>query len=176
MRGVLATVWGVFGVCLLLGSAIYRLGSRAVLVSDVELTPVHLLVLAGGLLFMIYSEGYKGFQQSFSPRVAARAKYLWSHADTSEMIFAPFFMMGYWRAEKRRKIISYSLTIGIICMVLLVRLFPSPWREIVDLCVVVGLLWGLISFLVFLYAAFTSPRFSHSPEVPGYALPLVEEG
>jgi DMSO/TMAO reductase YedYZ heme-binding membrane subunit len=53
-----------------------------------------------------------------------------------------------------------------VILVLLVRLIQQPWRGIIDLGVVVGLAWGLISLLVFSVLAFTSKVFPYSPEVP----------
>ncbi|UCF35523.1 MAG: hypothetical protein JSU96_11825 [Acidobacteriota bacterium] len=166
MKGKIAAIWGVLGVCLLLGSAVYRLGLRGLEAFSYPLTAFHWITLIVGVVFMAYSEGYKGFQKSFSPRVAARARYLWERADLYETILAPFFLMGYIRATRRRKLVSYSLTAGIVTLVLLVRLLPTPWRQIIDIGVVVGLSWGLASFLVFLGLAFFSESFVESPELP----------
>ncbi|NRB73301.1 MAG: hypothetical protein HRU46_02985, partial [Verrucomicrobiales bacterium] len=63
-------------------------------------------------------------------------------------------------------IIAFSLTIGIILLILLVRFLPQPWRGIVDFGVVLGLSYGLISFLVYTAKALFAPSFEVSPEVP----------
>jgi hypothetical protein len=131
-----------------------------------DLSFIQWAALVAGVFFMAYSEGYKGFQKGFSPRVAARAKYLWNHADTLEAILAPLFLMGYWRAERKRQVVSITITIGIILLILLVRLLASPWRQIVDIGVVVGLSWGLISLLFFLAKALFAEDFPYSAEVP----------
>ena len=56
----------------------------------------------------------------------------------------------------------------IVGFVLVIPYLAQPWRGIVDAGVVVGLLWGLITIVVFAFQAFTSDDFSYSPEVPGY--------
>jgi hypothetical protein len=114
---------------------------------------------------MAYAEGYRGFQKAFSPRVAARALYLKKNPCLLHVLLAPFFCMGFFHASRRRKITSFSVTSGIIVLILLVRLLPQPWRGIIDAGVVVGLAWGLISLIIFSYQAFTQKEFKYSPEV-----------
>ncbi|HUJ17503.1 MAG TPA: hypothetical protein VL197_05875 [Nitrospirota bacterium] len=166
IRGMLAALWGVGGVALLLGSAVYRLTPLAVeaLTSRMELR--HWLFLILVLAFMAYAEGYRAFQQAFSPRVAARARYLITRPTLLHSVLAPLFCMAYFHAPKRRRITSLSVTAGIIVLIILVRLLPQPWRGIVDAGVVVGLAWGLVSLVLFSIQAFASDTFDHSPEVP----------
>jgi DMSO/TMAO reductase YedYZ heme-binding membrane subunit len=114
---------------------------------------------------MAYAEGYRGFQKGFSPRVAARAKYLKDKPDLMRSLLAPFFCMGYFHASRKRKIVSISLTIAIIGLVLMVGRVPQPWRGIIDVGVVIGLAWGIISLFIFTVQAFTSKEFKYSPEV-----------
>lgn len=166
MVGALGALWGVAGVALLLGSAIYRLSLVAAEAVSSPLSPLHWTALLLVLFFMAYAEGYRGFQQRFSPRVAARAKYLREHPRMMPVLLAPLFCMGYFHATRQRKITSYAVTGGIVALILLVRLLPQPWRGIVDAGVVVGLLWGLVSLLIFAVKAFTSDRFAYAPEVP----------
>ena len=97
---------------------------------------------------MAYSEGYRGFQQGFSPRAAVRVRYLCDHASWLETVLAPLFVLSYFHAQRRRQIISLVLTLLIVCLVLVVRLIPQPWRGIIDIGVVVGLTWGVLSFAV----------------------------
>ncbi len=151
---------------LLLVSAVYRLTPLAAEAFSSDFLWYHWASLALIALVMAYAEGYVGFQQRFSPRVAARAKYLREHPRAFLVLFAPFFCMGYFHATKRRKATSLSLTAGIIVLVLLVRLLPQPWRGIIDAGVVIGLAWGVISLLVFSVLAFTSEKFDYSPETP----------
>jgi hypothetical protein len=115
---------------------------------------------------MAYVEGYRAFQQGFSPRVAARARHLRDHPILLHAVLAPLFCMAYFHAQRKRQITSLSVTAGIIILVLLVRLLSQPWRGIIDGGVVVGLAWGLVSLVVFGYQALTADRFPYSPEVP----------
>ncbi len=166
MQKKLGAWWGLTGVVLLLGSAIYRLTPMAVSAFSFDFHWYHTVTLALVVFFMAYVEGYRAFQQGFSPRVAARARYLKDQGRLSHAIFAPLFCMGFFHATRRRQITSISVTAGIIVLVLLVRLLDQPWRGIVDAGVVVGLAWGLASLVLFGIQALTSVTFPHSPEVP----------
>jgi hypothetical protein len=164
--GIFGAIWGLTGVLLLLGSAVYRLSHWAIDAFFYPFLWYHSASLFLVLLFMAYAEGYRGFQKAFSPRVAARALYLKKNPRFLHALFAPFFCMGFFYASRRRKITSFSVTSGIIVLILLVRLLPQPWRGIIDAGVVVGLAWGLISLTIFIVQAFGSKEFSYSPEVP----------
>jgi hypothetical protein len=166
MMGMIGALWGMSGVLLLLGSAVYRLAPLAADAFSCDLLWYHWVSLLLVVVFMAYAEGYVGFQQRFSPRVAARARYLRDHPRIAFIIFAPFFCMGYFHATRRRRITSVSLTVGIIALILLVRLLPQPWRGIIDAGVVIGLAWGILSLLVFGVQAFSAHRFAYSPDVP----------
>ena len=166
MMGGFGAFWGLAGVVLLLGSAISRLTPLAIDAFSYDWLWYHWLVFALMLFFMAYAEGYRAFQQGFSPRVAARARHLRDHPNALHAILAPLFCMAYFHALKRRQIVSISVTVGIIVLVILVRLLPQPWRGIIDGSVVVGLAWGLVSLIVFSYQAFTAEHFPYSPEVP----------
>ncbi len=78
----------------------------------------------------------------------------------------PLFCMGFFYATRRRKITSISVTAGIVLLIVLVRLLPQPWRGIIDLSVVVGLGWGIVSLVFFAYRAFSSEQFDYPPDVP----------
>jgi hypothetical protein len=166
MFGAFGALWGLAGVFLIIGGAIYRLTLVAMEAFSYEFLWYHWVALVLNALFMAYAEGCRGFQKGFSPRVAARAKYLKDHPNALYALLGPFFCMGYFCAPKRRKVFTISLTVGIIILILLIRLLSQPWRGIVDLGVVIGLTWGLISLLAFSILAFTSEKFQHSPEVP----------
>lgn len=162
----LGAFWGLAGVALLLGSAIYRL---AFIAHDAFTYPwswYHWFSFVLIVFFMAYVEGYQAFQQAFSPRVAARARYLRDHPNMLHSLLAPLFCMAYFHASRRRQITSISVTAGIIVLVVLVRLLDQPWRGIIDGGVVVGLAWGLISLLIFGYQALSADEFLYSPEVP----------
>ena len=164
--GVFGAIWGVTGVVLLLASAVYRLSGTALGALSSSWLWYHMVFFLFVIFFMAYAEGYRAFQQRFSPRVAARAKYLMRHPTIFRVLFAPIFCMGFFHASKRRKITSISVTVGIIILVILVRAVPQPWRGIVDLGVVVGLTWGIVSIVIFSVKAFSSDAFAHSPDVP----------
>jgi hypothetical protein len=164
--GKIGAIWGLAGVFSLIGSAVYRLSIIAVNAFSYQFLWYHWTCLTLLIYFMAYVEGFRAFQQGFSPRVAARAKYLNDHPDLIRSLLAPVFCMAYFHAPRRRRITSISVTIGIIILVILVRLLPQPWRGIVDGSVVVGLAWGLVSLIVFGYQALTSEQFPYSPEVP----------
>lgn len=167
--GVFGAVWGLVGVSALLGSAIWRLSPYALELADLELTTLQWALLVANVVFMAHSEGYKGFQQNFSPRVAARTRYLADHPHPLRTLLAPLFCMGFFHATRRRLIVSYVLTTMIICLVVLVRMLEQPWRGIVDAGVVVGLAWGLVAYWISLARAFGTGTFDHDPEVPAAA-------
>lgn len=161
----IGALWGITGVILLLGSAVYRLVPLAMAAFSTHFTWFHRLAWWASVLFMAYSEGYRGFQLNFSPRVVARARYLAEHPRILHYLFAPIFCMGYFHATRRRKIVSYSLTLGIVVLILAVRHLAQPWRGIIDAGVVIGLVWGIISIFWFTVRAFAGNSFDYSPEV-----------
>lgn len=163
---LIGTLWGLIGVSALLGSAIYRLAPRAKEALDMGLSTPQWIALIGFALFMMIAEGYRGFQKKFSPRTAARVRYLRDHPSLLRSLLAPFFCMGYFHATKKTQITAIVLTLGIIMLIILVSFCPQPWRGIIDFGVVLGLSWGLISFLIFTAKALTQKSFPHSPETP----------
>lgn len=148
------------GVSLLLGAAVYRLTPWAIETFSYSLTLSQWLLLVGFTLFMLIGEGYRGFQKNFSPRVAVRARHLAGHPTPLRVILAPLFLMGFFGATRRRKITTWSLTTGIVLLVLGVRLLEQPWRGIIDVGVVLGLAWGLVALFAFTYEAFSRREFS----------------
>ncbi len=166
MLGVIGVVWGLAGVVLLLGYALIRLYPVTMEAFDQPLAWYHWVCLVGFIVFMAYSEGYRGFQQAFSPRVAARLKYLYDHPRPLHVLLSPLFCMGYFYIRKQRRIVIYILTIGIIAIIVAVKWLAQPWRGIVDAGVLVGLTWGLVTVLIFTRQAFIRKPFPYSPEVP----------
>ncbi|MEX2579256.1 MAG: hypothetical protein WD342_09370 [Verrucomicrobiales bacterium] len=134
---------------------------------DSPLTVVQWIFLVAFAVFMLVAEGYRGFQKKFSPRTAARVKYLRDHPRPLHVILAPFFCMGYFFAKRKTRITAICLTLGIVLLVVLVGFLPSPWRGIIDFGVVLGLTYGLVTFAAFTAKAVFADGFSHSPEVPG---------
>ena len=167
MAGLIGVIWGFIGVAGLIGYSVIRLSHLAMDAFAHTLLGYHWLALAGIVVFMAYSEGYRGFQQAFSPRTVARTLYLYQHPTVLRVLLAPLFCMGYFHIIKRQQIVIIGLTVFIIVLIILVRLLPQPWRGIVDAGVVVGLTWGLVSLLLFAgKALLRSENFPYSPDVP----------
>ena len=164
--GNLGAFWGAAGVSLLLAFAVYRLSLITVDAFNYSFQWYHWMVLIANTLFMAHSEGYKGFQKSFSPRVAARARYIKFNPRPWNVVLAPLFCMGYFFATRRRLIVAYLMTLGIVILIIIFNQISQPWRGILDAGVVVGLSWGIISIVVYYFQAMTSSEFHFPPEVP----------
>ncbi|WP_146158614.1 hypothetical protein, partial [Enhygromyxa salina] len=132
-RGGLAIVWwAVLGIVALLLQAIVRLLPRAlepVLDGSLELGGA--LAYVGLIGLFAYSEGYRGFQRSFSPRVVVRAFAL-ARRGGWMVVVAPVMAMGLIHASRRRLIGSWVLLVGIVGLILLVGQLEQPWRGAVD--------------------------------------------
>jgi hypothetical protein len=164
----IAAFWGIGGFLLMLIYAVIRLYPKSVAAFDFTFSWYHWLAFAVNILFMAYSEGYKGFQNSYSPRVAARTKYLLHHAKPYQLVLAPLFCMGFFDAPKRRIVSAVILTVMIIILIIFVQRLPQPWRGILDAGVVVGLSWGIVATLIYTFKALVTKQFDYDPEVPGY--------
>jgi hypothetical protein len=161
-----AGVWGIGGVLLLLGDAVYRLLPVALELRGRALSLVEVVVLVGWLAVAGYAEGYRGFQTQFSPRVVARAIYLGEHPRPLYVVLAPLYCIGLVHATRRRMITSWTLTVTIVALVLLVRELPQPWRGIVDAGVVVGLTWGAFALAYFTARALRGASMPVPPDLP----------
>ncbi len=148
LPGLLAVAWGVGGFALILGFALWRLVPLALESFDYPWDWPHWLLFLANLVLMAWFEGYKGFQQSYSPRLAARCHHLLNHANWLQALLAPLVCMSLVYAPKRRIIAAWALTLGIVAVVLLYRQLPQPWRGILDAGVVLGLAWGLAATLI----------------------------
>ena len=162
-----AAFWGMFGVMAIVLYAIVRLVPYVIAALEVDLDALQWLVLAANVGFMAWSEGYKGFQLKFSPRVAARALYLCRQQTSwGTRLLAPLFCIGYFNACGHTRTFAWAGTIGIVILVLLVHRLDQPWRGIIDAGVVVGLSWGLISLVVSALAVVRTGEYPASPKVP----------
>jgi tellurite resistance protein TehA-like permease len=74
--------------------------------------------------------------------------------------------MGYFFAKRKTQITAICLTMGIILLVILIRYLPFPWRGLVDFGVVLGLSYGILSFVIFTAKALFGENYPHSPETP----------
>lgn len=161
----IAVLWGILGVSGLLLSAIYRLTPRALASLDFVWSWYQWLFALVFLVFMLYSEGWRGFHQKFSPTVAARLRYLKQEGTAVDKLLAPLFGMGYFHATRRRKITSFGVTSGIIILIILVHFIPQPWRGMIDFGVIAGLGFGVVDLWYFLFLAFTRDEFDYPHEV-----------
>lgn len=145
ITGILAASWALAGFLLLLSKAIVALSLVTWQALSYPLSPLHWLALLANVVFMAWSEGYKGFQQGFSPRFARRAKFLMHSGNIVERLLAPLYCMHFFNAPRRRMVVSYALLLMILAFIFMFSLIPQPWRGILDAGVVVGLVWGLLS-------------------------------
>jgi hypothetical protein len=146
--------WAVLGVVAILVQAIVRLLPRAIEpILDGSLGVPGAIGYALSILILGYSEGYRGFQQRFSPRVVVRALAVAEGRVARRrawlVAFAPLMAMGLIHATRRRMIGSWSLLLVIVGLILFVRTLDQPWRGAVDAGVIVGLSWGALATLVF---------------------------
>lgn len=169
LYGLIAATWAIAGVSLLLLNAIFRLSNIAWELTDYSLSWYHWVILGLNLIFMAYSEGYKGFQLKFAPRFAARCLYLRRNPRPLHALLAPLFCMGFFHTTRKRKVITFTITLTIIGFIQIAHLLQQPWRGILDAGVVLGLTWGLLSTYYYLQKAFNDNNFDHTPELPaGY--------
>ncbi|MDD3610234.1 MAG: hypothetical protein PHI49_10845 [Halothiobacillaceae bacterium] len=164
--GAFGAIWGVGGVSLLLAWAIVRLSERAWEGWQYDFGWMHWVLFAGWMVFMVYGEGYRGFQKAFSPRVVARAAYLRANPNPLHVLLAPLFCMGFIHATRKRRIVSFSVTGGVVLLVLLVSLLPQPWRGIIDAGVVAGLSYGLLAIGAFALSALLGRPPTHPHDAP----------
>ena len=162
----LAAAWGVAGVAGILVFAIVRLTPHVITAVEGGMNVWEWGLMAASVGFMAWSEGYKGFQCRFSPRVAARALYLLLHPSFVRALLAPVFCIGYFHNRRRGLIGAWVGTLAIVVAVLLVQLLDQPWRGILDAGVVVGLTWGVVTFLHMVWLTLREGRYQHSPETP----------
>ena len=162
--GTIGALWGGAGVVGMLGLAIYRLASRAVAAYEMGPTGWQWTIAVGFWAFMIYTEGYRGFQLRFSPRTAARIRYLRDHPNPLRSLLAPLFVIGFFHATRRTRVTAWVLTLGIALLVVLVQRLDQPWRGIVDAGVVLGLGWGTLSLAWCIHRAWSGV--DYRPEVP----------
>jgi len=163
--GIIGVIWAIIGVSALLLNPILRLAPRGLEAMNMELSGLQWALLIIFALFMIYSEGVRGFQKNFSPRTAARLRVLREKPTLLRVVLAPFFAMGFFQANRKTRIVVWVILIMVICLIALVSLLSQPWRGIIDVGVVLGLSWGLISFWIFTIKALTAREFSHSPQM-----------
>ena len=163
--GRLGAIWGAVGVTGMLVFAIIRIAPKAVAAYEVGLDGMQWFVTAVFAVFMAYAEGYRGFQRRFSPRTAARVRYLRDRPNIGRSLLAPVFAMGFFHANRRTMVVAYGLSLGIVTLILLARMLAQPWRGIVAGGVVLGLTWGCISLIASIVKALVRDDYPIPPEV-----------
>ncbi len=168
-----STLWGVVGYLALLSSAVARLTPLALEpIRSGEMVGWQWLLMAVFMVFMIYSEGYRGFWKAVGPRVSGRALHLARPGNSLvRRLLAPLFCMSLFGATRKRLIVSWCLYSGIILLVVAVRQLSQPYRGIVDAGVVVGLAMGCASVLYFFARALTGASLPVPTDVPETDIP-----
>lgn len=164
-------VWAIGGVVLLLLQAVWRLLPRALepLLAG-EMTTAAIAAYLVSVLGMAYSEGYRGFQRSFSPRAVVRALELAARRPSPLLIaLAPLVSMGLIYATRRRLIASWTLLIAVVGLIIVVAQLDQPWRGAVDAGVVVGLGWGAIATIALAIRAMRGAVPEVSADLPASA-------
>ena len=166
-NNTLISLWAILGVGGILLQAIIKLYPLAVQpIVQQDLSIIQWLFFGLWSIFMVYTEGYRGFQKAFSPRVVRRAWTLHRKSPRLHIIVAPLYSMGYFYASRKRKLVSWILTAGIVGVVLIVKVLPYPYRNIVDAGVVLGLSYGLVTLLVISVQAFLGSLPDVNPDLP----------
>lgn len=164
---LLILAWGVLGVVTLLGQAIYRLAPLAIEpLRGGELSALQIAAYVVFASFMGYSEGYRGFQKRFSPKVVARALYLAENPRPLHVLFAPAFCMAYFHATRRGLLTAWGVTSMVVVLVILVRGIAQPWRGIIDGGVVLGLSWGVAALFYHTWVGLRGGELDAKPELP----------
>jgi hypothetical protein len=142
--------WGVLGSIVVVGEAAARLLRFAYdTLKGRDLGAGEITFAVVFLAFILYAEGYRGFQQRFSPRTVARAVHLAHHPRALPVLLAPVYCMALFGTTRRRLIASWILIAGIVALVILVRYLPPVHRALVDAGVGCALTWGLVSMGVY---------------------------
>ena len=145
--GVGGAIWAVTGVAGILGWAIVRLSDIALRALEEPFAWYHWVVIGAFIPFMAWSEGLRGFQRRFSPRVAERAMLIRAAPTAARVIFAPLFAAGFFGGSRRERLGTCLGTAAIIVLVVIVHMLEQPWRGILDAGVVTGLTWGMVATL-----------------------------
>ena len=164
----LSPAWGVCGFIGILAQAIGRLAPVAlqpIIKRDLSLFQWGLY--GGSMAFFAYTEGYKAFQKKFSPLVVQRAMTLREEGTpVVHKALGPFYSMGLFHASKKRSTVSWSITIGVACIIAMVKRLPYPYRSVVDAGVVTGLTWGGTSIALIYAKALSGNPPGVDPELP----------
>ena len=161
----LGMFWAIIGLTLILTYAIVRLTPHSIEALRRGLSFIEWIILLVWCGFMLFAEGYKGFHKQFSPRFVSRALYLFKNPRLTYIVFAPLFCMGYIHSSLKRKLTAWILSLSIVVLVLGVKLIAQPWRGIIDVGVILGLMYGLASVYYWTARVIISKNYEVDPEV-----------
>jgi hypothetical protein len=152
----------------MLAEGVYRLSKTAFeILTEAELSAGHTAFAAVWGVFILYVEGYRGFQKRFSPRVVARALHLAEHPRPLHVVLAPLYAMALMHTTRRRLIGSWILVAGIVAIILLVRALPPVWRALIDAGVALALAWGTAAIIVYFVRGLAGHPMPVGPDLPG---------
>ncbi len=144
----LLSFYSIGGVIFIFSSAIYRLLPHVLEGLTTEFETYHWIVLISFLIIMIVGKGIFAMHRGFVPRVISRSEILISEGKLLDRLLAPLFCMGFFKAPKKRMIISYTMLVLIITFIISASKIAQPWRGIIDLGVVIGLSMGIVSLVI----------------------------
>ena len=162
--------WAVLGFAAVLVHALVTLTPKALVPFEMGLTQFQTGVYVVWVVWMWYTEGHRAFQKQLCPRMIERAMWLGRNPRPLLVVLAPMFAMGMLHATRKRLIVSWAVTIGIIGLVIAVRFVPQPWRGIIDGGVVVGLGWGLARLLFYWIKSLAGSAPGFEPDLPEEAV------
>jgi hypothetical protein len=146
--GIAAAAWALVGVTALLSFAIVRLGVRGLATVRQGLGPGEWTVLTVLTVLFVWIEGRQAFEQRWVPRVLGRADRLRFQIGLAQRLLAPLYAMSLISDSRRNVARAWSLTAGVVALVLIVASLPEPWRGIIDLAVAAALAWGVGALIV----------------------------
>jgi hypothetical protein len=153
MKGIIA-IWGVLQVASVLVNSIGRMIPIAYLPfqrKDLQLYHWIIYLLFSG--FMVFFQGYKGFQNKFAPLVVSRAMNLSQQLNVLNFLFAGPYCMGMFSASRKRIVISWGFVLGVTALAKFVKYLSYPYKSIVDGGVVLGLSYGTTALILCLISA-----------------------
>lgn len=144
----LILIYSIGGVIAIFSSAIYRLYPHVHESFSYEFSALNWFVLIVYLIIMIVGKGYFALHRSFVPRVIDRSEFLINNGNLLDKLLAPLYCMGFFKAPKKRMIISYLMISIIISFIVSASKISQPWRGIIDSGVIIGLSLGIFSLLL----------------------------
>ena len=140
-------IYSIGGVIAIFSSAIYRLYPHVKKSMSYEFSTLNWIVLAAYLIVMIVGKGYFALHRGFVPRVVNRSEQIIENGKLIDKILAPLYCMGFFKAPRKRMIISYVMIFFIVSFIVSASKIAQPWRGIIDLGVIIGLSLGILSLL-----------------------------